>query len=192
MALTTISTSTGVPSPRTAVISTRDRAVLEELAREVLALVVAGERRDLVGGDAEDLRRGVAVEPLGARVPVGDAEVRVGPDDAVVEHVEHVEQPGLKLLWHVRGPRLVHAARATHRWRIRTRLRADSACQTRPAPRHRPTWSAVRVGEPFTPFAVFGRRDQPTGQQRLLRPADRAALLTHWSAGGLREWCRAR
>src|SRR3954451_13856375 len=97
-------------------------AVLEELALEVLALVVAGERRDLVGGDAEDLRRRVAVEPLGARVPVGDAEVRVGADDAVVQHVE---QPGLKLLWHVRGPRLGHAARATHPWRIRTRLRAE-------------------------------------------------------------------
>jgi hypothetical protein len=120
--------------------------VLEELAPEVFALVVAGERRDLVGGDAKDVRRGVAVEPLGARVPVGDVEVRVGADDAVVEHVE---QPGLKLLWHVRGPRLVHSARATHRWCIRTRCLQTRRVRTRPPPpaigqRGQPSASASR------------------------------------------------
>ncbi len=63
-------------------------ATLEELVLEPLALVVAGEGRDLVGRPADDLGRGVAVQPLGAEVPLGDAEVRVGAHDAVVDHVE--------------------------------------------------------------------------------------------------------
>src|SRR5690349_152056 len=95
--------------------------MLEQLALEPLALVVSGKGRDGVGGEAENLGGGVAVEPLGAEVPVRDAEVRVGAHDAVLEHVEQVS---LVLLQHVSRPAALHGC-VLPRWRVATRLHAD-------------------------------------------------------------------